>query len=202
MSSHYIRAATDARLLKRGCESLLGICAGLIADGQLNDLEIRFLRMWLIENSSISATWPGEVIHQRISDVLSDGVISEEERSYLLKTLEQLVGGSFVEEGAIPANSSTLGIDEGVNIVMTGKSFCFTGQFLYGTRNACERVVTQRGGIIKSVSKNLDYLVLGELSSHSWKYTSFGNKIDAAIELKNSGIPLLIVSEAQWVQAL
>lgn len=40
-------AATEARLLKRSCEALLGICAGLMADGVLSDEEIRFLNLWL-----------------------------------------------------------------------------------------------------------------------------------------------------------
>ena len=66
--------ATESRLLKRSCESLIGICGGLIADGELNDREIIFLSTWLSENESMSQTWPGEVVFARVREVLADGI--------------------------------------------------------------------------------------------------------------------------------
>ena len=58
---HRIAVATDARLLRRSCESLLGIAAGLIADGDLNTQEVQFLSTWLSENPALAESWPGEV---------------------------------------------------------------------------------------------------------------------------------------------
>ena len=75
-----IQAATDAQLLRRSCESLLGICSGLLADGRLDDQEILFLDTWLAEHSAIANTWPGEVLYERIHAILADGVIDEKER--------------------------------------------------------------------------------------------------------------------------
>lgn len=202
MNAFSVRAATDARVLKRSCESLLGICGGLIADGQLNDLEIKFLRTWLNEHSELASTWPGEVVMRRIESVLEDGVVSDEERTHLLTTLEQLVGGSFVETGAVPSAASDLPVDAQEVVTVAGKSFCFTGQFLYGTRRTCEAAVTARGGSVSSVKRSLDFLVIGELSSREWKFTSFGTKIQEAVALREQGHCLKVVSEAQWVQAL
>ena len=46
MSNNYARqVSTDNRLLKRSCESLIGLCSGLMADGVLNDEEIGFLNL-------------------------------------------------------------------------------------------------------------------------------------------------------------
>ena len=53
------RVSTDARVLTRSCESLLGICSGILADGNLNDQEIRYLDNWLDNNRNIANTWPG-----------------------------------------------------------------------------------------------------------------------------------------------
>lgn len=195
-------AATNARLLKRSVESLLGIASGLIADGELNDTEIQFLSTWLAENSHLAATWPGEVVLKRVNEVLSDGKVNADERSYLEKTLVQLIGGSFCEDGAAPSESTRLPIDEMAQVHVSDASFCFTGQFLFGTRAACERAVEQRGGRVASVTRNLDYLVIGELASRDWKYTSFGRKIQSAIDVKQNGASLEIVGEAQWVRAL
>jgi len=194
--------ATDARLLKRGSESLIGIASGLIADGELNNKEIQFLSLWLSENQALSTSWPGEVIYKRVREVLADGVITVEERDYLQKSLTELVGGAFCDDGAIAAGSTDLPVDQSAVVQIPSLAFCFTGQFLFGTRSACEQTVTQRGGRILSVSKKLDFLVIGELSSRDWKYSSFGTKIESAMKLKQEGVPLAIVTEAQWARAL
>ena len=197
-----IAVATDARLLKRSCESLLGIAAGLVADGELNAREIQFLSTWLSENQELAATWPGEVILKRIRSVLSDGVVTAEEAEYLKTTLTDLIGGSFSDDGAISSESTSLPIDVNAAVVIPSASFCFTGKFLYGTRAACERAIEQRGGTVATVSKKLNYLVIGELSSRDWKFSSFGTKILSAIEIKQAGANISIVSEEQWSQAL
>jgi NAD-dependent DNA ligase len=202
MTDRHVQVATESRLLKRSCESLLGICGGLVADGGLNDLEIKFLRTWLAEHAELAATWPGELVLLRIEHVLADGVVTEAERAHLLETLQQLVGGSFVDSGAVPSASTTLPIDEQVVVRVPGQSFCFTGQFLFGTRTLCEKSVLDRGGLVSGIRKDLDFLVVGEMSSRDWKYSSFGNKIEAALGLRAKGSPLAIVSEAQWVRSL
>lgn len=54
--------------------------------------------------------------------------------------------------------------------VLSGKSFCITGT-LSESRSHFEKLIKQEGGIIKSVSKKLDYLVAGEEA---------GSKLDKA----------------------
>jgi len=77
MNKQYaVAVATDARLLRRGTESLIGIASGMIADGELNNREIQFLSLWLSENQALATTWPGEVIYKRVREVLADGVIT------------------------------------------------------------------------------------------------------------------------------
>ena len=201
-ASYTVNIATDSRLLKRGCESLLGICAGLIADGHLNNLEIQFLRTWLIENVEVASSWPGEVLHKRVAQVLADGVIADEERAYLATTLRELIGGSFADDGAVPMGASQLPFNHDAEISMAGSSFCFTGQFLYGTRAACERAVEQRGGTISAIKRSLKFLVVGELASRNWKHTAFGTKIAAAVALQADGCGMQIVSESQWQKGL
>ena len=44
------RAVTNNRLLKRSCESLIGMTGGMLADGHLADDEIHFLNVWLNDN--------------------------------------------------------------------------------------------------------------------------------------------------------
>lgn len=181
---------------------MIGIASGLIADGELNTREIQFLSTWLAENQDLASTWPAEVVHKRVREVLSDGVITPEEKDYLQKTLIDLVGGAFSEDGAVAMEPIGLPVDRITTVQMSLASFCFTGQFLFGTRTSCEQAVIRRGGSIANIGKMLNYLVIGELSSRDWKYSSFGTKIESAMRLKESGAKLFIISEAQWVQVL
>lgn len=198
-----MRAATDQRVLKRSCESLLGICAGLICDGSLNDEEIRYLDIWLRNNDQLSVTWPGEVVVACVQDILSDGLITEEEREYLRKSLSDLLGGALSETGAAGGTATRLPINNVETIKLAGSSFCFTGDFLFGTRKVCEKAVTERGGVAcSSVKADLHYLVVGTMASRDWAHSSHGRKIEKALEYQKKGRPVLVVSEEQWVQFL
>jgi NAD-dependent DNA ligase len=197
------QAANYQRLLKRSCESLLGICTGLLADRVLSDEEIRFLDTWLAENSDIATVWPGDVIYSRVQHVLNDGIITEEERDNLKKTLVDLIGNDFEQTGVTSGLATNLPIDDVPEILIPGNSFCFTGAFLYGTRKACENAITSRGGYTyPTVRINLDYLVIGTLASHEWAHTSHGRKIELALDYKKKGRTIFIISEKQWIQFL
>lgn len=197
------RVWTETRLLKRSCESLLGISAGLMADGELNDQEIKYLDLWLSDNQALTSTWPGEVIYSRVQEVLSDNKITEEERTHLKQTLSDLIGGTLQETGAASGASTCLPIDEIDTIEIKDNIFCFTGTFLYGTRNKCELAVAQRGGkTVPRIKKDLNYLVIGAMSTRSWAHTSHGRKIEKAIEYKKDNCPIFIVSEEQWIEYL
>lgn len=204
MSGFFSRtAATDARLLKRSCESLIGLCTGMLVDGHLSDDEIIYLKNWLDENDEIAYTWPGEVLYKRINQVLADNVIDENERKYLTKTLEDLIGGSFQETGATSGVSTSLPVQTVESIEIDGKTFCFTGTFLFGTRSACHRATEKAGGEpAPRITKKLDYLVIGTMSTHSWANTSFGRKIEKAMDMQKDGVPLTIIDEQCWVRHL
>lgn len=196
-------ACTDARVLKRSCESLLGICSGILADGIISNEEIRFLDLWLSDNKNITSTWPGEVIYSRIQKVLADNIITEKERDHLKQTLTELIGGTLQETGSAGGLSTSLPIDDIDRIEIKNNIFCFTGNFLYGTRKACERAISDKGGIaIPRIRMDLNYLVIGTMSSREWAHTSHGRKIEKAMEFKKNNCPILIVSEKQWIKYL
>lgn len=53
-----------------------------------------------------------------------------------------------------------------------------------------------------SVSKKVNFLVIGEIGSQAWRHSSCGRKIEAAVELREAGVPLRIISEPHWRDAL
>jgi len=180
----------------------VGIASGLLADGVLNDQEIRFLEAWLREHDVVGTAWPGDVLYCRVKDVLADGRITEEERAHLVETLQQIIGGSLEEpQGHEPVNQ--LAFDENAKLDVGGKTFCLTGDFVFGPRERCAAKVAERGGIVlNGVTRELNYLVVGALGSKEWKHGSFGTKIEKAVAYKRAGVSISIVREDRWTIAV
>jgi len=187
--------------MRTSCAALVGIVQGLLADGHLNDAEIRFLRDWLKSAETVALTWPGTVIAAQVAGILEDGKVTEEERAHLSGTLEQLLGGRLDEVAEAPLVSS-LPIDRLEAIEIKERMFCFTGDFVFGPRKICEKAVTDRGGSIGNVTKQLHYLVVGGMGSPEWKHGSFGTKIEKAMQHKQAGVRLFIVHEDTWAASL
>src|SRR5690554_5494054 len=188
------------RNLIKSLESLLGLCQGLIADNRLNEQEIVFLDTWLRENTEVTRAWPGDVIARRVREILADGIVTEDEAEDLKDTLQQITG-SVTAEGIAAGMAATLPVQKVHSILFEEKTFCFTGKFVYGSRNKCHLATEALGGIcVSSVTRQLDYLVIGALASRDWKHTSFGRKIMRAVELREDGHPVTIIGEDNWAQ--
>lgn len=189
--------------LNRSLGALIGIAQGLICDNQLNDSEIGFLQKWLEANDVISTTFPGDVLYSRIQNAIADGVITEEERIHLIDTLQQLVGETL-EELTDNTHISSLAIDKVNEISFEGKRFLLTGDFVFGSKQICKQFTERFGGVVsksKTVSKKIDYVVVGGLGSKEWKFGSFGNKIKDAMQLKSEGSSILIIHEDCWANS-
>lgn len=187
----------------KSMQTLLGICAGIAADNHINDNEIKFLNTWLLEYPEVADTWPGYLIANRVRDTLKDGVITEQERTDILETLNLLTSTSFMTTGATAPDSIMLPVDDDPSIYFKNMAYCFTGRFVYGTRAKCERIVLSLGAMpIDRVSRKLNYLVIGTLIEPSWSQTTYGNKINQAVNHRDSGVEICIISEKQWTKAL
>ncbi len=187
----------------KAAQVLIGICAGIAADGVLHEREVHFLATWLAENPEVTGEWPGSELGRRVREILADGIITDGERTDLLETLQQLSGNYFADTGATQPEGPALPVDDDPCIIFGNRSFCFTGRFLYGTRAACERAILRLGGMaVDSVSRRLDYLVIGTMIEPQWINTTYGRKIEKAVGCQQAGAELAIVSERQWTAAL
>jgi NAD-dependent DNA ligase len=188
--------------LNRSLGALVGIAQGLVCDRHLNDSEITFLKQWIEANEIISLTWPGDVVYARIQAVLADGIVTDVERAHLLDTLQKLIGGSL-EELESTTHVSELMFDPVTTLEFSGRVFCLTGDFVFAPRSVCAAAIEERGGaVVGSVTKKLNYLVVGGLGSPEWKHGSFGTKVEKAVALKRDGLPILIVHEDHWANSL
>ena len=195
--------AAQAHRAERACAQLLGLVSGITADGQLHDLEIQFLRTWLAQNRSANEHWLGGRIAAHIDAVLADGCVSEDERTGLLLELQSAAGVEFANTGCVTSETIAFPADD-CEVRLDGAVVCLTGKFHFGGRADCEKAtITVGATCVDSVTKKVNYLVICSAgATASWKQASYGNKIDAAMKLKEGGHRISILDEKAWRQAL
>jgi len=183
----------------RQIDTLIGLSKGLTADGVVNQAEAEFLLSWLIQNTQKESNNPiFENLLSKLADMLKDGVLDQDESYELLSILRSLAGekseiGELSKSASLPINQPL------PDITFEGNSFLFTGTCAYGTRKQCQAAVETLGGVVASgVTRNLNYLVIGTYVTDSWAHESFGRKIEKAMEYRNQGLPLSIITEEHW----
>ena len=180
---------------------LLGLISGMAADNKLNTKEINSLSMWLNENREFAYQWPISHIAETLNTILADGIITRDENEYLLKTIKQISGVNFKEEGVAYGMATDFFGNYVGRLIFENKTFCFTGTFISGTRNIVQNMSVKQGGIIQdNVNRKLDYLVIGTLGSRDWRFTSHGRKIEGAIGFQKMGSNFTIINEMTWLQ--
>jgi NAD-dependent DNA ligase len=190
----------------RNIDELLGISRGLIADDKINQAEVEFLLDWIEKhfNSVELNSYPVNNIYDRLKRVLEDNLLDEDEAEEIKELLKSFTGGKPITE-QIKSMSSTLPLSNPLPTVsIENKIFCFTGTFTIGTRSQCEILIKELGGTTtKSPSGKTDYLVIGILGSDDWIHSSYGRKIESAVEYrdnKNTGIK--IITEEHFIKFL
>jgi NAD-dependent DNA ligase len=118
----------------------------------------------------------------------------------VLKSLEKILGAAVNELDLGPYFSQG-------SVEVQYNSFCFTGDFVYGDRQQCEKVIIDRDGrTLAKVSAKLNYLVVGHYNQGNWTHKTFANKIKMALEIierqKNSTDfdKLQMITEEHWLE--
>lgn len=196
------RIAVEQQLQDRLIDELIGICRGVIADGHVDESEAIFLGQWIENHREIADRWPVNILYSRVVEMLKDGVLNSEEQVQLLETLRDLTGESQLYQE--PNRSTSLPLNKPAPAIdFSEKSFVLTGRFVFGSELDCEEAIVEVGGTIsEALGQETDYLVIGELCSPEWEHTTFGRKIEQAVELRESGAKIAIISEEDWVDAL
>ena len=190
------------RIAARQIDELIGLARGIACDGIVGQAEVEFLQKWLAANASISDQPVVRTLYRRVNEVLVDGVLDSDEAADLLHTLNCFSDRDFELGEVLKSTSLPLCEPPPTPLLFQGQSYCFTGTFNYGSRGLCEQAVVERGGKAGSLTQKTNVLVIGLYATESWKHSSFGNKILKAVDLRDEGIPIAIVSEEHWVRYL
>jgi len=191
------------RTIDRLVAEMLGLAKGIICDGVVSDGEAVALKQWIAANPDVTASFPGNLLSQRIVGMFADGIIEDAEREELASILRDLTGE--LEDLTGSMNEPTaLGFDDPhPSLFFDGKLYVFTGQFAFGSRRDCEQHVTDRGGRVGSaVTGKTDFVVVGALASPAWIQSTYGTKLREAIERKQEGGKVRIVPESHFLEAI
>ena len=188
----------------KAIDQLTGICSGILADGNVNENEAQFFSEWVRNHAPLEPVWPFTEVLSRLERIFSDGRCDEDERQELKGVMEALCGYT---QQAKPEEtySTTFPLTAPLPaLVFPGRRFNITGKFAFGTRKNVMEAIESRGGFPVDSAPTLEshYLVIGVFASRDWINTNHGRKIEKAVELRDSGSGLAIVSEEHWTQFL
>lgn len=184
---------------------LLGICEGMIADGEVNPAEAGYLKKWIERHPEHHRAWPFPDLISRLEAIFADGAASPDECNELADVLKSLIGARVVHTDArlpgagMPGPTQLIFDDPAPAVAFPEREFCATGTFAFGQRGAVERAIQSRGGkTLKAPRATTHYVLVGSFVSPGWANGNFGTKIERALSLRKNGTPIAIIGEEHW----
>lgn len=183
---------------ERSVHELIGLLKGIIANGSVTEDGLAAVIRWVAANAEAEQSWPVDEVCIFTNEIASAGRIrqSDCQRAFVLFT--RLVQPRNVAIGDNPSTALPLTQPQ-PSITFKGMVYVLTGKFDLGPRAACEREITERGGICAhDVTYKTDVVVIGSSGSRDWIETAYGRKIQSAMEHNAGGANIAIVSEEHW----
>jgi NAD-dependent DNA ligase len=81
---------TSRSRLDKSVNSLVGLVEGIVADGQIEEAELDFLRLWLGEHAELRDSHPFNELVPKVEAAVADGVLDEEERQDIVWLCDRL----------------------------------------------------------------------------------------------------------------
>jgi hypothetical protein len=188
-------------------QRLHALLAGIAADSEINETELRGLSDWLSDHEHLKTCWPYEEVESVITTVLQDGKIDAEEHKLLQNFFSEFVAISdnrTIVNPQIAHGETIVGLCAVCpELVFEGKKFGFTGSSSKYSRDQFGEIVERLGGIVAgTVSKKLDYLIIGADGNPCWAYACYGRKVEMAVTLRKGGARILLVHENDFHDAV
>jgi NAD-dependent DNA ligase len=177
-----------------------GLCQGLFAKEKLDVAQTLFLKKWLEDQLSCrSISLLSAIYAQLAKSTTLDGTPEKAllRTEKLVKTiLEQRKPLGFSTEVVQTEPIKVFSEPPPQAIIFESSEICLTGTFQFEERQRIGEMLLVLGArMVDSVRRTTKYLIVGNLTSQGWSNGNYGNKIKRAIEMRESGHPIVIVSE-------
>ena len=182
---------------------MVGLVRGVIADGIVSSDEAENLSQWTRDNPEIATRYPANILSRRLERIFTDGRVDRRERARLAALLSQLAANPGGFAGAFRLATDLPITRPAPEVVFEGQTFVFGGDMAYGPTHACEREVSDLGGMCERlVNRRTDYVVIGALGAADWSQAAFGGLIDEVVQYRARGVPIAVITEEHWTAAL
>lgn len=190
--------------LRQGLQILMGLLAGVSADGVLRDSEVNAISGWTEEWRHLEGLWPFDECCSLVMRMLVTRRI-EDGKDYLFDLSKQfpIAGEVDTSTGELPP-LLVKGICATDPVVTFHESrFVFTGESTRAKRAILEGLVSERGGIPwPRVTAEMNYLIVCDDGSPYWAFSCYGRKIEETYNLRRKGHRVLIVHENDFWDAV
>lgn len=178
---------------------LIGILGGISADNIINEREMKFLSQWFEDNGTVCQVWPLSEIRDRVMDVLINQNSDKEAEEQLMNFIKRITTRRLTFMDFEHNLSTGFLIEDDDPVDLYRKCICFAGDFLSGEYKILKFQTLKRGAVVSdSFNDEVDILVLGSLSIRDWLNSEESQKIRKALDFKETGKYLRIISEKKW----
>lgn len=210
LCNNFVSDSSYYNLITSSLQFLNGLIHGILADGSISNEEIHTLKNWVSSNDFLTGCYPFDEIDSLLASILSDGVVTDDERAMLTAFLSNFIDlkSSYnlndKELSALKAQYSIEGICAVCpEISFDGNLFCFTGQSLKAKRNEIADLITSLGGKFNNnMTNKTRFLIVGNDGNPCWAFSCYGRKIEDAVNRRKSGQLLTIVNELDFWDAV
>lgn len=186
ISSHNICSETTSAL-----NELSALLRSVTSDNILTLQEVSDISNWLDSHFELAGNYPFDRVFSALHTALAAGVLDQ-------STLDELFS---LFKSVVDPISQITECTEPISIF--GKTVCLTGDFESMSRAEVENELLNLGAILKkSVTKALDYLVVGGRGSSMWSAGNYGTKVKKALENQLKGSHVQIIREADLLASL
>lgn len=153
--------------------TLKGIIAGITCDNVLTEAEVYYLKDWLNQNVELSGNYPFDIALREVNAALEDGILEQCELDHMLGIFKEFLD-------PVEANAKS---EQSLNFC--GKTVCLSGDFETGSKNDISQRLISLGAEIKdTVTKAVDYLIVGEMGSSAWACGNYGTKVKKPLKCR------------------
>lgn len=190
--------------LRGGLQQLMGILAGVSADHRIHPAETSRLADWIEEWSHLKGLWPFDECESLVTAMLTTEQWTDEPGRLMDLSRQFPIAGEVDKStGEVPPTliGGICAVDP--LIEFKERRFVFTGASDRCAREELHAHVAARAGIPEpNVTRRTHYLVVCPEGSPYWAFACYGRKVEAAYKLRRKGLPLQIVHEVDFWDAL
>lgn len=194
---------------------LNGFIFGIAADSKVNILEVEALNEKIKHRFS---EWPYAEFYSLTSAIIEASPLDRIpllNEIYALSSMfkERYLDRHFdddtlsyfqrIDNGSPSMQPISTIFDQTCKVSIPGKTFCVTGVTRTAKRADIHIMILERKGIVKtSISRVIDFLVVGGETSHQWSFGLYGHKINQAMYLQKNGFDIKIIDEGHFMKEL